>query len=178
MPTTDTCDLVCLNGGSCFLNARKQAKCRCQPRYNGEKCQINQCWDYCQNGGMCAASPSGEGCCGGRAGPGWTGQGSGALTALFSGMPTCRCPTGFTGPRCNQQVCTDYCLNNGSCTVNQGNQPNCRCLPSFIGDRCQYRECCSRGRLGTAPGNWGPLGGTALLGDALQGLRGGGVLCG
>uniref|UniRef100_A0A8B9CK99 LDL receptor related protein 1 n=89 Tax=Aves TaxID=8782 RepID=A0A8B9CK99_9AVES len=115
VPTTDTCDLVCLNGGSCFLNARKQAKCRCQPRYNGEKCQINQCWDYCQNGGMCAASPS--------------------------GMPTCRCPTGFTGPRCNQQVCTDYCLNNGSCTVNQGNQPNCRCPPSFIGDRCQYRQC-------------------------------------
>uniref|UniRef100_A0A8B9N7P4 Prolow-density lipoprotein receptor-related protein 1 n=1 Tax=Accipiter nisus TaxID=211598 RepID=A0A8B9N7P4_9AVES len=115
LPTTDTCDLVCLNGGSCFLNARKQAKCRCQPRYNGEKCQIDQCWDYCQNGGTCAASPS--------------------------GMPTCRCPTGFTGPRCNQQVCTDYCLNNGSCTVNQGNQPNCRCLPTFIGDRCQYRQC-------------------------------------
>uniref|UniRef100_A0A8C8ANT8 LDL receptor related protein 1 n=1 Tax=Otus sunia TaxID=257818 RepID=A0A8C8ANT8_9STRI len=115
LPTTDTCDLVCLNGGSCFLNARKQAKCRCQPRYNGEKCQIDQCWDYCQNGGTCAASPS--------------------------GMPTCRCPTGFTGPRCNQQVCTDYCLNNGSCAVNQGNQPNCRCLPTFIGDRCQYRQC-------------------------------------
>lgn len=60
VPTTDTCDLVCLNGGSCFLNARKQAKCRCQPRYNGDKCQIDQCWDYCQNGGTCAASPSGE----------------------------------------------------------------------------------------------------------------------
>lgn len=60
VPTTDTCDLVCLNGGSCFLNARKQAKCRCQPRYNGERCQINQCSDYCQNGGLCTASPSGE----------------------------------------------------------------------------------------------------------------------
>lgn len=33
--------------------------------------------------GMCAASPSGEGCCGGWAGPGWTGQRSGALTALL-----------------------------------------------------------------------------------------------
>lgn len=60
VPTTDTCDLQCLHGGSCFLNARKQAKCRCQPRYNGDKCQIDQCSDYCQNGGTCAASPSGE----------------------------------------------------------------------------------------------------------------------
>ncbi|XP_037739600.1 prolow-density lipoprotein receptor-related protein 1 isoform X1 [Chelonia mydas] len=115
VPTSDTCDLVCLNGGSCFLNARKQAKCRCQPRYNGEKCQLDQCWDYCQNGGTCAASPS--------------------------GMATCRCPTGFTGPRCNQQVCAEYCLNNGSCSVNQGNQPNCRCPAGFLGDHCQYRQC-------------------------------------
>uniref|UniRef100_A0A670IUS4 LDL receptor related protein 1 n=1 Tax=Podarcis muralis TaxID=64176 RepID=A0A670IUS4_PODMU len=113
--STDTCDLVCLNGGSCFLNARKQPKCRCQPRYIGDKCQHDQCSDYCQNGGTCAASPS--------------------------GMPTCRCPNGFTGSRCNKQLCTDYCLNNGSCTVNQGNQPNCRCLTDFIGDKCQYRQC-------------------------------------
>nr|XP_042700082.1 LOW QUALITY PROTEIN: prolow-density lipoprotein receptor-related protein 1 [Chrysemys picta bellii] len=115
VPTSDTCDLVCLNGGSCFLNARKQAKCRCQPRYNGEKCQLDQCWEYCQNGGTCAASPS--------------------------GMPTCRCPTGFTGPRCNQQVCAEYCLNNGSCSVNLGNQPSCRCPAGFLGDRCQFRQC-------------------------------------
>lgn len=72
VPTTDTCDLVCLNGGSCFLNARKQAKCRCQPRYNGEKCQIDQCWDYCQNGGTCAASPSGEAAGGKPGGRGWS----------------------------------------------------------------------------------------------------------
>ncbi|XP_066473947.1 prolow-density lipoprotein receptor-related protein 1 [Tiliqua scincoides] len=115
VPPTDTCDLVCLNGGSCFLNARKQPKCRCQPRYTGDKCQQDQCSGYCQNGGTCAAS--------------------------LSGMPTCRCPTGFTGSQCNKQLCTDYCLNNGSCTVNQGNQPNCRCPVDFIGDKCQYRQC-------------------------------------
>uniref|UniRef100_A0A7M4FXS6 LDL receptor related protein 1 n=1 Tax=Crocodylus porosus TaxID=8502 RepID=A0A7M4FXS6_CROPO len=114
-PTSDTCSLVCLNGGSCFLNARKQAKCRCQPRYNGDKCQVDQCWEYCQNGGTCTASRS--------------------------GVPTCRCPTGFTGPWCNQQVCMDYCYHNGTCTVNQGNQPNCRCLPEFSGDKCQFRQC-------------------------------------
>ncbi|KAM3845339.1 prolow-density lipoprotein receptor-related protein 1 [Vipera latastei] len=115
VPATDTCDLVCLNGGSCFLNARKQPKCRCQPRYTGDKCQQDQCFGYCQNGGTCAAS--------------------------LSGMPTCRCPNGFTGSQCNKPVCMDYCLNNGSCTVNQGNQPNCRCPESYVGDKCQFRLC-------------------------------------
>lgn len=56
------------------------------------------------------------------------------------GMPTCRCPNGFTGSQCNKPVCMDYCLNNGSCTVNQGNQPNCRCPDSYVGDKCQFRK--------------------------------------
>ncbi|XP_058529110.1 prolow-density lipoprotein receptor-related protein 1 isoform X2 [Ochotona princeps] len=114
-PRPGTCNLQCFNGGSCFLNARRQPKCRCQPRYTGDKCELDQCWEHCRNGGTCAASPS--------------------------GMPTCRCPTGFTGPRCTQQVCAGYCANNSTCTVNQGNQPQCRCLPGFLGDRCQYRQC-------------------------------------
>ncbi|TKC46861.1 hypothetical protein EI555_015271 [Monodon monoceros] len=114
-PRPGTCNLQCFNGGSCFLNARRQPKCRCQPRYTGDKCELDQCWEHCRNGGTCAASPS--------------------------GMPTCRCPTGFTGPTCTQQVCAGYCANNSTCTVNQGNQPQCRCLPGFLGDRCQYRQC-------------------------------------
>uniref|UniRef100_A0A8D0H854 LDL receptor related protein 1 n=1 Tax=Sphenodon punctatus TaxID=8508 RepID=A0A8D0H854_SPHPU len=115
VPPTDTCDLVCLNGGSCFLNAHKQPKCRCQPRYSGDRCQSDQCANYCQNGGTCTAS--------------------------MSGVPTCRCPTGFSGSQCNKQLCTDYCLNNGSCSVTQGNQPNCRCPAGIIGDQCQFRQC-------------------------------------
>uniref|UniRef100_A0A8C5MNU1 EGF-like domain-containing protein n=1 Tax=Leptobrachium leishanense TaxID=445787 RepID=A0A8C5MNU1_9ANUR len=114
--TPDSCTLECLNGGKCFLNARKQPKCRCLPSFDGERCEIDQCKDYCKNGGNCAPS--------------------------LSGMPTCRCPTGFTGPKCLQQVCAaDYCQNNATCTVNIGNQPNCRCLADYIGDKCQYRKC-------------------------------------
>uniref|UniRef100_H3BGS9 Prolow-density lipoprotein receptor-related protein 1 n=1 Tax=Latimeria chalumnae TaxID=7897 RepID=H3BGS9_LATCH len=112
---TGTCSLQCLNGGSCFLNARKQPKCRCQPRYTGEKCETDQCRDYCQNGGTCTATPS--------------------------GMPACRCRNGYTGAKCNQPVCRGQCQNNASCYVNQGNQANCRCLDDFIGDKCQYRKC-------------------------------------
>lgn len=67
---------------------------------------------------------------------------------LPPGMPTCRCPTGFTGPKCTQQVCAGYCANNSTCTVNQGNQPQCRCLPGFLGDRCQYRESDNPGPQG------------------------------
>lgn len=58
-PRPGTCTLQCFNGGSCFLNVRRQPKCRCQPRYTGDKCELDQCSEYCQNGGTCAASPSG-----------------------------------------------------------------------------------------------------------------------
>lgn len=54
-----TCNILCLNGGTCVLNARKQPKCRCQPSYTGDRCDINQCRGYCQNGGTCTASPTG-----------------------------------------------------------------------------------------------------------------------
>lgn len=65
---------------------------------------------------------------------------SGTLCFLSSGAPTCRCQTGFTGPKCNLYVCNNYCQNGGNCTVNQGNQPTCRCPKGFLGDQCQYSE--------------------------------------
>ncbi|XP_067287513.1 low-density lipoprotein receptor-related protein 1 isoform X2 [Pseudorasbora parva] len=109
------CSLLCLNGGTCVLNARKQPKCRCQPNYGGDRCELNQCRDYCKNGGTCTASPT--------------------------GAPTCRCLAGFTGPNCNQRTCENYCKNGGNCTVNRGNQPTCSCVADFLGDQCQYRTC-------------------------------------
>lgn len=59
-PPSEPCDIQCLNGGSCFLNARQVAKCRCQPSYMGDRCEINQCRDYCKNGGTCTASHAGK----------------------------------------------------------------------------------------------------------------------
>lgn len=59
-PPSGPCDIQCQNGGSCFLNAHQVAKCRCQPSYTGERCEINQCRDYCKNGGTCAASHTGK----------------------------------------------------------------------------------------------------------------------
>uniref|UniRef100_A0A4W5QI25 LDL receptor related protein 1 n=1 Tax=Hucho hucho TaxID=62062 RepID=A0A4W5QI25_9TELE len=59
-PPSGKCNVQCLNGGSCFLNARKQPKCRCQPNFRGDKCEVDQCRDYCQNRGTCTASPTGS----------------------------------------------------------------------------------------------------------------------
>uniref|UniRef100_A0A8C4HHC4 EGF-like domain-containing protein n=1 Tax=Dicentrarchus labrax TaxID=13489 RepID=A0A8C4HHC4_DICLA len=114
-PPSGPCLVQCMNGGSCFLNAHKQPKCRCQPNYGGDRCEIDQCRDYCKNGGTCTPSPTGS--------------------------PTCRCLTGFTGPNCNLHTCKDYCKNGGNCTVSAGNQPTCHCPSDFLGDQCQYRSC-------------------------------------
>ncbi|KAG5837960.1 hypothetical protein ANANG_G00218680 [Anguilla anguilla] len=109
-PPSRTCSMLCLNGGSCFLNSRKQPKCRCQPNYSGRGP------NYCQNGGICTASHR-------------------------TSTPTCRCLTGFTGPKCNLLTCRDYCLNEGNCTVTRGNQPACSCPADYLGDKCQYSKC-------------------------------------
>ncbi|XP_070295573.1 low-density lipoprotein receptor-related protein 1-like [Salvelinus sp. IW2-2015] len=128
-PPSGPCTVLCLNGGSCFLNARQQAKCHCQSSFTGERCEVNQCRDYCRNGGSCTAS--------------------------VAGAPTCRCLKGFTGPQCNLHTCQDYCHNGGNCTVSQGNQPTCRCPPEYLADQCQYSKCedyCKNGRAVSADG--------------------------
>lgn len=173
-PPSGPCLVQCMNGGSCFLNAHKQPKCRCQPNYGGDRCEIDQCRDYCKNGGTCTPSPTGKI---------WTFQDDSGMSftkklslnhsmwakillcrppLCFSrrsnmthpftlsyvcpstGSPTCRCLTGFTGPNCDLHTCKEYCKNGGNCTVSIGNQPICRCPADFLGDQCQYSECSHR----------------------------------
>ncbi|KAG7256890.1 hypothetical protein CRUP_021974, partial [Coryphaenoides rupestris] len=116
------------------------------PNYGGDRCQVDQCRDYCQNGGTCTPSPSGS--------------------------PTCRCLKGFTGPHCNLHTCKGYCHNGGNCSVTPGNQPTChcpfqlpgrpvpghclnggkclqradgskqcRCAPQYLGSHCEVDRC-------------------------------------
>lgn len=60
--------------------------------------------------------------------------------SVVPGVPTCRCPKGFTGSTCKRHTCQDHCLNGGNCSVNMGNQPTCSCPPEYQGDQCQYSE--------------------------------------
>lgn len=100
---------------------------------------------------LCLLHPSAQGPGSGRGAP----RPRSRSHILSTGVPTCRCPNGFTGPKCTQQVCAGYCANNSTCTVNQGNQPQCRCLPGFLGDRCQFRELATPGPRGRARGAGG-----------------------
>uniref|UniRef100_A0A3B3RZD4 LDL receptor related protein 1 n=1 Tax=Paramormyrops kingsleyae TaxID=1676925 RepID=A0A3B3RZD4_9TELE len=119
-PSPGTCTLQCLNGGQCFLNAHKQPKCRCQPIYRGEKCEVDQCRDHCQNGGTCTASATGNAC-----------------------SPACRCIPGFTGPVCNLHTCKcdGHCENGGTCLQVSSGSIQCRCPPQYNGVNCEVDRC-------------------------------------
>uniref|UniRef100_A0A6Q2XLQ3 EGF-like domain-containing protein n=1 Tax=Esox lucius TaxID=8010 RepID=A0A6Q2XLQ3_ESOLU len=130
-PPSGPCTVLCLNGGNCFLNARQQAKCQCQPSFTGERCEVNQCRDYCKNGGACTASVAGR----------LTVGVTGLAVAWFSASFCYSKRLGFTGPQCTLLTCQDYCHNGGNCTVSQGNQPTCSCPGQYHGDQCQYSEC-------------------------------------
>lgn len=53
---------------------------------------------------------------------------------------TFRCDNGFYGERCTKSICKRYCLNNGSCEVNDGKQATCTCLSGWKGTRCEEKN--------------------------------------
>src|SRR5262245_32669014 len=68
------------------------------------------------------------------------GQNGGQCTNM-AGTPTCRCPTGFTGPRCEQQeICgvKNPCIC-GTCQNDPSNPLGfkCFCPPGYSGQRCE-----------------------------------------
>ena len=53
----------------------------------------------------------------------------------------CRCPIGFSGKRCEIDICHNYCLNNGQCEVDRNNRPTCVCPRGANGPRCEQDVC-------------------------------------
>lgn len=52
--------MTCENGGRCVINEKGDPRCFCWPSYSGERCEMNHCSNYCQNGGTCVASVLGK----------------------------------------------------------------------------------------------------------------------
>lgn len=59
------------------------------------------------------------------------------------GGAACSCEAGFSGPRCEQNLCSDFCLNGGHCSIIEG-KPSCDCHESFEGERCDKSSSISK----------------------------------
>lgn len=55
-------------------------------------------------------------------------------------IPVCHCQQNFTGDRCEVNVCYNYCLNDGICSISRFEALKCQCPPGFLGSRCQRPE--------------------------------------
>ncbi len=90
---------------------------RCAPGFLGKYCQHKDpCYvGYCLNGGECTVSVDG-----------------------VPGSPSCVCPLGFTGQRCEIQknsTCfpNNPCTNGGKCSLLPNNQYKCQCARGWTG---------------------------------------------
>ncbi|KAJ8704804.1 hypothetical protein PYW08_012124 [Mythimna loreyi] len=53
------------------------------------------------------------------------------------GQPECSCQAGYSGKRCEVHACHQYCLHNGTCSLNEEEEPTCECSADYEGDRCE-----------------------------------------
>uniref|UniRef100_A0A8C3TFY3 Neurogenic locus notch homolog protein 1 n=1 Tax=Chelydra serpentina TaxID=8475 RepID=A0A8C3TFY3_CHESE len=162
----DECQLMpnaCQNGGTCHNN-HGGYNCVCVNGWTGEDCSenIDDCaMAACFQGATChdrVASFYCE-CPHGRTGllchlddaciSNPCNEGSNCDTNPVNGKAICTCPSGYTGPACNQDIdeCSlgaNPCEHAGKCINTQGSF-QCQCLQGYSGPRCEIdvNECLS-----------------------------------
>lgn len=52
----------------------------------------------------------------------------------------CKCSRGFTGLRCEINLCHNFCVN-GACYLSSEGYPQCKCPLGFVGSRCEHEVC-------------------------------------
>ncbi|XP_026293650.1 protein cueball [Frankliniella occidentalis] len=66
---------------------------------------------------------------------------SGAILKTKDRGPVCRCLPGYTGVRCETEICFNFCVH-GVCSMdNKRGFATCICEPGFSGDRCEQNLC-------------------------------------
>ena len=58
------------------------------------------------------------------------------------GVPQCVCSPGFSGKKCENDMCLDFCLNGGTC-LRSGKKLTCSCPLGYTGKRCETSINCS-----------------------------------
>uniref|UniRef100_A0A672LG93 Neurogenic locus notch homolog protein 2-like n=1 Tax=Sinocyclocheilus grahami TaxID=75366 RepID=A0A672LG93_SINGR len=116
----------CVNNATCVTFHNGTGYCRCAPGFLGEYCQHKDpCYvGYCLNGGECTVS-----------------------VASVPGSPSCVCPLGFTGQRCEIQknsTCfpNNPCTNGGKCSLLPNDQYKCQCARGWTGQHCEQEDTC------------------------------------
>lgn len=79
--------------------------------------QINQENEYCLNGGKVVTGANKK-----------------------TGQKECQCLSGFSGRRCERDLCSGFCFNGGTCVVN-GLIPSCKCSSQYEGANCEVNKC-------------------------------------
>lgn len=104
-------DLRCHNGGTCQKTVDGTKMCICSPGYSGPTCDVSKCDNYCKNVSLPLANleltcPDCFNiiiCC----------LLSKGYCRLTDAGPKCQCLPGYTGKRCDQNACKDFCQNGG-----------------------------------------------------------------
>ncbi|XP_036361305.1 protein draper isoform X2 [Octopus sinensis] len=118
----------CKNGGTCKPNSECKAACICPPEVDGKHCQhrkspkrcTNECTpDTCHNHGNCTFDT--ESC-----------------------NMECKCESGYTGKKCNHEMCDAMVCVHGSCKKINNVRSKCQCDDGWIGETCNIgctRNC-------------------------------------
>lgn len=140
------CNNFCVHG-ECVVGVDSRPMCKCNAKFEGERCDRNKCDGYCLNNGHCKFTSTSATTC--DCPKSFTGARCELAICtsdycyngecfVEGGVPKCKCSAGYQGKRCEEYTCNNYCLNDGKCVLNNNTMlVECRCIEDYTGKRCE-----------------------------------------